>query len=232
MNRISLVDDFDLRSRMAKDKHWGGYPFVTISRQAGAGGHTLAEAVTAGTDRESYKDIFMGWKIMDRELCEEVVRSQEFHTSMKSLLAEEYHSELEEFVKALVGQGDQYAMYKKMFWMIKSLARVGKIIFIGRAGNCVTAGQPGGIHVRLVAPLSVRTERMMKLFGVDERKAGKMIERQDRDRARLVKTYFDKDVDDPAIYDAVSDTGEMSIDELADKTIEMIQQKAREIGYA
>jgi cytidylate kinase len=228
----SLLDDLDLESRMAGDRHRTGYPFVTVSRQAGAGGHSLAEAIREKTNLQSYQDVFNDWRVLDREICEEIAAVHEFHISMKSLLSEEYHSEFEEFIKGLAGQGDQYAVYKKIFWMIRTLAKVGKVILVGRAANFATAGQSRGIHIRLVAPSPIRIERMMKLLDVNRREASKMVESQDRDRARLAKAFFDKDINDASLYDVVWNTEERPIDQLAEEVVKMIKQKAVEIGYA
>lgn len=227
----SLLDDLDLKGRMASDKHRTGYPFVTISRQAGAGGHSLAEEIRKEANQQTYIDALRDWRVIDREICEEISSSREYHVSMKSLLAEEYHSEFEEFIRGLAGQGDQYAVYKKIFWMIRSLSKLGKVILVGRAANCVTAGEPRGIHIRLVAPLPVRIERMMNLLGIERAEASKMVDSQDHDRARLAKAFFEKDIVDSSLYDAVWDTSETPLHQLAKETVGMIKKKAEEIGY-
>jgi len=53
----------------------------------------------------------------------------------------------------------------------------------------------------------------------------------DRDRARLVRDYFNADIDDPLQYDAVWNTSTAPIDFIAAALVEMIRLKAEmEVG--
>ena len=65
-----------------------GYPFVTISREAGAGGHTLAYVLLTDFAGDHDQDLFGGWHVFDRELCEVIVQDHRFQNSLDALLAE------------------------------------------------------------------------------------------------------------------------------------------------
>ena len=61
-----------------------------------------------------------------------------------------------------------------------------------------------GVHLRLVAPLSRRVKWMMKKLNLSKEEAARAIRNQDRDRKKMILTYFQKDIDDPKNYDDAS----------------------------
>ena len=203
-------------------------PFVTISRQAGAGGHTLASALMQAMQEERDAPLFQGWQMFDRELCEQLMEDPKLRVSMQSLVSEEYRSQIEDTIFSLVGgESPQYVVVKKLFEAIRTLATLGRVIIVGRAGMCVTRGLPDGVHIRLVAPEPTRVKRMRTLFEVTEREAREMVDRQDRDRARLVREHFYRDIHDPLLYDATWNTDAVSFDAVAAATIALIKQRAK-----
>lgn len=204
-------------------------PFVTISRQSGAGGHTLAKALIELMEKEKDKEIFQGWQICDQSLCELIMQDSQLNVSMKSLLAEEYHSKIEEFVLGLLGKRtDQALVMRKLFETIRALAMVGKVIIVGRGGSQVAKGLGIGIHVRLIAPEPVRVRHMSKLLGLSEEEARKAVQKQDRDRARLLKESFYIDIDDPLQYDVTWNTNTVSSEAIAQGIVSVIKYRVAE----
>jgi cytidylate kinase len=201
-------------------------PFVTISRQTGAGGHTLAETLLRAMGEEYRDPVFQGWQVFDRALCERLTEDPKLHVSMRSLLTEEYRSQIEDVIFSLLGrETPQDVVLKKLFETIRSLAILGHAIIVGRAGACVTKGIPGGVHVRLVASEPTRVRRMRQLFGTSELEAREAVKTQDRARAALVRTQFHRDVDDPLLYDAVWNTDAVAFDTIARSIVAMITQR-------
>ena len=213
------------RSRNPNLKN-GHYPFVTISRQAGAGGHSLAEALLTRMEKEP-DPFFKGWQMFDQELCKRISEDPKLKVSMQSLLTEEYRTQVEDLLAGMiVGGSSQEAVVKKTFETVRTLATFGKVILVGRAGSCVTVGLPLGVHVRLVAPEPVRIQRMSdRLHLSPEDAVRKAVRKQDQDRARLVKDYFNRDIDDPLLYDTVWNTGRVPVESVASCIITMIQHR-------
>ena len=54
------------------------------------------------------------------------------------------------------------------------------------------------------------------------------VKAQDHSREKLVKTYFNKRIDDPLWYDVVWNTDKVSFDQIAMLTVSMIEQKMRQ----
>ena len=203
------IEDLDkhFTERFEIDSYKKGYPFVTISREPGAGGRTLAEILKKEFDLLTYDDLFRGWKVFDKALCEEVIKDRELHVSLSSLLTEEYPSDLEEVVNDFTQvRSRRYTIYKRIMGLIKLLSDYGKVVLVGRGANFVTHEAPAGVHIRLVAPKDVRINRLMGLRHLDREEARNQAEKQDRDQTHYIKDYFGKDLHKPVYYDAVWNT--------------------------
>lgn len=223
----------EFRARIKADKFTYGYPFVTISREAGAGGHSLAQAIQAETGSRQYADLYRDWIVLDEEICTAVMNDPDLHVSMKELVTEEYDGPLRDLIHEVVGKRtSHYTINKRIFEFIKLAARYGKVVLVGRGGSCATRGLAGGIHIRLVAPKDIREVHMANRFGVELDQARRMVRKQDSDRARMLRDFFNRDIEDPALYDAVYDTEEIPIDQIAREVIVMIEDRARAVSRA
>lgn len=205
-----------------------GYPFITISRQGGAGGHTLAEAVFREMEKRKDQPIFQSWQIFDNELCQMVMNDERLKVTLEFLMTEHYRSEAEDFWAEFLGnESPQQTVIKEVFKCVRTLARVGKVIIVGRAGACLTRDLPGGVRVRLVAPLHARVRSVMESMNVKEPDAKKIVEGWDHDRAKLIKTFFNRNIDDPLLYDVTWNTEQVPMEAIAAAIAEMVRQKAK-----
>jgi cytidylate kinase len=208
----------------------GRNPFVTVSREAGAGGHSLAVAILKEVGKE-HSPLYGGWQICDQEICRMIAEEPGLKVYTESLLAREYHSGVEDFLKELLeGDSPQDAVIHRMFGIIRKFAVLGKVVFVGRGAVCLTRDLPLGVHIRLVASLESRIGRMAEYLRVTEKRAREITLEQDQARARLVKTYFDKDIEDPLLYDAIWNTDRAPVDEIAKFTVGMVKRKACHCG--
>lgn len=208
----------------------GRRPFVTISRQAGAGGRTLAYALAAALERET-EPLWRDWKIFDQELCRKVAEDETLRVSLESLLSEDYLTPMGDFMAQLVaGASPQEAVVRRVFKTIRTLACAGKAILVGRAGCLVTKGLPAGVHVRLVAPLEWRVRRVERQLGLVREEARREARRQDESRALLFRARFHRDIDDPLLYDAVFDAERACFDEIAAAVVALVKARAAKIS--
>lgn len=206
----------------------GQFPFVTLSRQSGAGGHTLALAIMEELKKEFEGGWWsQGWQVMDQEICRRVAEDPAVRVPVDSLLAAEYHSELEDILKELfLGYCSQDSVIRRMLHLIRDSATFGKVILVGRGASCLTRDLPMGVHVRLVASFESRLRRMRQGMNINEKQAREMINEQDKAREKLVRIYFGKNIEDPFLYDAVWNTDTVPMDTLAKLTVSMVREKA------
>lgn len=202
------------------------HPFVTISRQAGAGGHSLANALLRTFEDDADTSRFGHWHIFDQRLCEMVAADEQYAGSLESLMAEEYRSPTSDlFHQVLRATLDQDLVMARVFQVVRAVASIGKAIIVGRAGSHVTKDMAPGVHLRIVAPEPDRTARLRELKELSERQARSEMRRLDAGRARLLRSHFGADIDDPTGYDAVWNSGSASLDEIAAATLELVRRR-------
>jgi len=231
MSRLETMERY--LSAHAADKDESGdrsellsRPFLTISRQAGGGGHQLAEVLMDVFAQQADTELFGGWQVFDRKLCEIVADNPTYSKSMDSLVAEKYRSKTEEFFHQVMRPTiDQDMLMHQVFRVVAAVASIGKSIIIGRGASEVTRDMGPKLSMRLIAPEEVRIPRVMDYYGLDERAAREEARRLDTSRARLLKTHFQVDIEDPMRYDVVWNTGEVSLETIAESVMAALRSE-------
>lgn len=230
MRHIEGIDLF-IRAQMAAEEAQRtteppSRPFITISRQAGAGGHSLADAILEAFAKHDDRDLFGGWKVFDQRLCEIVAEDPRYASSIDAMQEEEYRSRTDEFFRQIMGtQLHQDVVMNRVFRVVRALATLGKAVIVGRGGSQVTKGMPSRVALRLVAPEDHRVHRLMGIHNLDERAARDLMRKRDAHRARLLKTNFQVDVGDPTNYDATWNTATVSYKEIAAAVVVLVEQR-------
>jgi hypothetical protein len=226
MNHLKLIHEYLKDKGSLEGFPSTGYPFVTISRQAGAGGHLLSHVLLTDILKEEDTDLFTGWHVFDREICEIVACDTALHASLEALLSDRHRSEFKDFIESLfTGHSEQYLQQKRMFRVVRLLGLLGKVFIVGCAAALVVRDLPSGVHVRLVASESSRVHGMVKKLQVSREEALKMIHQQDTDRRKNVRTLFNRDVDDPLVYDAVFNTDTTDMHDISAAIIGMLKRR-------
>lgn len=229
MNHLKLIQQFLAEKRDLDDLPESGYPFITISRQSGAGALLLSDGLQSEFRKlKTASPLFEGWHPFDRVVCELVARDPLLQNDIEGLMDQRHRSQFNTFVESLfTGRSELDDLERSTFKVLRMLALVGKVILVGRGGSLVTADLPQGIHVRLVAPEAHRIARQMKLHKVGKEEARELIERQDASRRKLIKLFFHRDIEDPLIYDIVLNTGRLTPEVMVTAIAELVRQRAR-----
>lgn len=226
----SFVDSLHYHEKTGPqiDPKKGRFPFITISRQAGAGGQALGTLLGEKIQLLYQEPLFRDWHLCNQELCRMIIEDDPaLKASVESLRRTEYHSQAEDMLSQLIyGGSSQDLVVKKMFHLMRTFALHGKVIFVGRGSSFLTRDLPLGIHVRLEAPIESRVRRMMQALGLSEKKAREEIAEKDKAKAELVKAFFHKDMRDPLLYDVLWNTDRVPLEEIAKILIQMIRDKA------
>ena len=224
VDHVALLRKY-LTTREKNVAEYIAQPFVTLSREAGAGSHALAREILRELDKHN-PDESREWEVFDQKLCVLLAQDKALRATFEGLLAEQYHSEVSEFISDMIsGQTRQYSTYKRTFEIVRGLAMIGKVVIVGRAGNCVTEDMPLGVRVRLVASEDVRVARMMEVLNTSRDKAMEAMHELDRERAHLIHDFFNRDINDPHHYDAIFNVSTMSLTEIAQTIVTMLQCK-------
>jgi cytidylate kinase len=224
MDHEKIARYFDAKSPSQKEKSTVG--FVTISRQAGAGGITIGKKLALRLDKEMAHEC--PWTVFDKNLVDEVMKDNNLTERMIPFLKEKSIPEIQDtFEDVLRVHPAQFTLVQRTNKTITRLAEMGHAIIVGRGAPVVTKDVPGGVHVRLIGSFKTRKEHIMEYYKFDDQEARDFIKNEDKGRAEYLKKYFDKNIDDPLLYDLVINTDSVSYDAAAGVIAELVVGKVR-----
>jgi cytidylate kinase len=198
-------------------------PFVTISRQAGAGGHTVGQRIAEMLNEKPRK---APWTVFDKELVDVVIEKHDLPKNLSKYMTETGVNAFSDFVAELVGLHPASDIFiRKTNETILALAKMGNAVIIGRGANYVTRELPGGFHVRLVASRETRLRRMREYYGLTEKETAGQLKRLDEDRRDYVHDALGKDLTDVLGYDCVFNTTYLSCEDAARMIVKHLQSR-------
>lgn len=192
-------------------------PIVTISRQYGAGGSSVAALVAAD----------LGAEVVDKRLIEEVASRLSMKTSDVEAEAERPRSLLDRLVRSFstlepgLGIGWTPPYPDPLFdprkeildlteQVIREVAVSGNVVVVGRGAGFVLRDRPGVFRAFLRAPEDVRVRRLMERLGLPEPETRRKMHETDSNRAAYIRQLYGRDWCDPDEYDLVINTGRIS----------------------
>jgi len=203
------------RERCAKAHEARGdlhIPFVTISRQAAAGGTTVARIVAEELTAEEGGEC--SWTVFDRNLVDAVIEKHDLPKEVAKFISEGKTSEIRDIIESLLElHPPAFALVKRTSETILHLAKLGHAVLIGRGANLVTRTLRGGLHVRLIGSFDKRVHHAEEFYRVSHDEAVKKVKAEDEGRRHYVRQNFAKDIDDPFLYDMVINTDRISYED-------------------
>ena len=192
-------------------------PIVTISRQYGSGGSSVAGIVAAE----------LGAEVVDKKFIEEVARRLSMKPSEVEAQDERPQTLLERLVRSFSSiepaMGAGWATpYPDMLFdphkeiielteqVIKEVAVGGNVVIVGRGAGFVLRDRPGVFRVFLRAPEDVRVQALVHRLGVNEHEARRVMHKTDSNRAAYIKQVYGHDWCDLDEFDLVLNTDRIS----------------------
>jgi cytidylate kinase len=220
--QIALFEAYDIRASRAerpgrgKEGNLTYGPYLLISREKGAGGNAVAQAVSKR----------LGWHVFDNEIVDQIAKRANVRRQLIESLDERAQATIQAVVGEIlhleeIGTSGYLAHLKEI---VLALGHQGDVIIIGRGARYLLPTQ-FGLNVRLVAPIEVRIQRIAQEQKLSAAAAKAQVQTADRDRARLVKRHFGQDIADPLGHDLTISTAEMSIEAVAEVVLTALQQK-------
>lgn len=189
--------------------------FVTISREAGSGGSSLAHLLAKQLANSG--ENAAPWQVYGGNVVGRMLEANHLSDRLARFLPEDHVSELVASIGELVGlHPSLWELVQKTNDTMRDLAKGGQVILVGRGANFATAGVAGGVHVRLIAPSENRARAWAEFKGIPESEALAQIAKVDAARRRYASRTFNADPENPAAYDLVINTGLLSLAEAAE----------------
>lgn len=173
---------------------------ITISRQMGSLGMEVAHSLQN----------LLGYRVIWREIINQAARRAGAPDAALAAIDE----------LGLLGicpSLDACEAYRKAVEQVmRELATEGQAVIVGRAGQAILAGEPSVMHVRIVAPVENRIERVAARQRISIKAAAAQIEVSDRFRRNYLKRFYNIQWDMPELYNLVINTGLVGSAEAAD----------------
>ncbi len=201
------------------------YPLaITISREVGAGGRTIAELLGQRLTAAEKTPAASPWIVFDASLAKQVLEDHHLPPNLERFMTEDARLlPVEAIVEEVLGlHPSGWTLVQHTTKTILRLAGLGHTILVGRGANVITARLPNVFHVRLVAPYATRIRHAAAFYHLSEAEAAKLVREQDQARRRYVRRYFNSEIDDPSLYDVTLNTGRLGFA----RTAEAIAQLA------
>lgn len=200
-------------------------PFITIAQQIGAEvpnlPQRLAEILSAdATDGPP-------WSHWDRELIVKVSQDSRIPTELIESVETSGHSWLDDLLNGIAGRVDEMVILHRIRDAVRAVAQSGRAILIGHGSVYFTHDLPGGLHVRLIAPMPVRLAQVGSRFNLTPEKAARHIRQMDRQRQEFFSRFGVPHTVEPESFSAVLNTGELDENPIIGGILAMLPQSEK-----
>jgi len=182
---------------------------ITISREYGSGGATLAEMLARS----------LGWKLVDESLVAEVAKRAKIDPETAARYDECVDPWFHRLVKGLWQGGyeglatavdsktiDSEGMTKLAGEIIREAASLGQCVIVGRGAQCILRNRKNVFHVSIFGPHQQKIERMRDRLAPGMN-AERVMEETDRRRAAYINRFYGEDWKDRRLYHLVINSG-------------------------
>ena len=200
---------------------------ITIGRQLGSGGRSIADILARHYDITAY----------DRKLIELAAKesglSQEFFENADEKKSHGFfHSIFSNRAAAnALGGGDSYlsndALFKVQSDIIRDLAEKESCIILGRCADYILRDHPHRINLFFTANLEDRIARMANEKGITAEQAEELIEKTDHRRTNYYNYYSGKTWGAAESYDLCINTSHLGFEGTAKMLIEYISKRIK-----
>jgi cytidylate kinase len=187
---------------------------ICISREAGAGGGTIARMVGKR----------LGWKVYDEELIQAIAHRMEVPLDEVRTLDELAPSVVQDWLLPLREEyyAPQEAYLDHLAKLIEAIGRAGESILVGRGANFMLPRETT-LSVRIIAPLKVRAIRLAERMGVSVRTARRAARDLDRRRLQFDRTMHRANSNDPHNYDMVLESHSLGLEMSAEIVMHAVE---------
>ncbi len=188
---------------------------ITISRQFGAGGKTLAQKAAEK----------LGYRLAHNEIIEQLAEKANVSTKGVRAYETEVHQDLtpnsellspKRFLDYLIDPHKKYMEGKQyetlLNQIIPAIAEKDNVIILGRGAQFILKKHPNTHHVLLVASLGDRIRFIQNKYNLSALDAEKIVNQQSKRRMKLMKIFHHDDFDQPIHYDLVLNMSKMDVD--------------------
>jgi CMP/dCMP kinase len=198
---------------------------VTISRQFGAGGITLAQKLCER----------FGFRLVDEFVIDELARKAKVSPDWLSAIEKEASSAFLGLLSNIVSSGIFYRSpsspgqdveRKKYISILTSImttmADEGGYVLVGRGSQFVLKKHPKAFHVMLAGEYEDRVRFFMEHYSLARPEAEELIKEKEKQRTAIASKVFQADINDVNLYHVALNTSRLPFDWVVDSVSDML----------
>ena len=188
-------------------------PVITVSRLTGSGGATIGQRLAER----------LGASYLNTQIMQEVAR----RLGISEAAANEYNERAEAFIERLARvlwlsnpalapistpasplpfESTTQAFVEVTRELIREAARTGNAVIFGHGAQFILAEQPRVLHVRFIAPLAFRVEKVMQREAISRAEAERRVREEDQRRANGIRQFYQADWHAPDPFHLILNT--------------------------
>ncbi len=206
---------------------------ITISREYGSGGGEVARRLAQR----------LQWQLVDHEIVVRV--AQELGVSVAEAEAQDEYTEsitsrilnsLQAMqptlfaISPLPTTPDIPSYQEALSRVVEGAVATGHVIIVGRGSQVLLEQRRDVLHVRIVAPLELRTAYVMRREDIKSEDARTRIQVKDQDRMRYLHNVHHRHADDAHLYDITLNSSILSLDQIVELICVALEEKAARLS--
>lgn len=201
---------------------------ITISRQFGAGGKTLAQKLAGKLE----------YDIAHEEIIEMLAEMASVSTEGISYFEAEDHKVPDEsssmlapkrFIEHIFDSNRKYMDGQRYVSLLKKIipqiAEKGNTIIVGRGSQFILKENQDACHVLMVADEQYRIRFMQHTYQLSAEQAQQAVVKQSKRRAKLMKLFHRDDYDRSLVYDLTLNMGRVTMETAVDLVADLVRSK-------
>lgn len=205
----ALVDD------TSTDQKVKDHVVITVSREYGSGGRYVGRLIADKLGIKFYDKEIITKLAEATGLSEEYIENNEQKRDASAILNNGYYMGLDNADELFVKESE----------LIKELASKDSCVIIGRCADFILKDEKNVVKVFVYSGMEDKIKRTTQIYGYEEDKAKKEIERIDKLRANHYKHYTDKDWKEFSNYDICINSDLLGVEKSADVICNMVKGK-------
>jgi len=203
-------------------------PYISISRDFGCMANVIAQKLSAElTQRNKQKGTKKEWKWINKVILEEASKALELSPAkIEYVFQSQKKTIMDEVVSAMSARyyKSDKKIRKTIVEVIRSIVKTGHVIIVGRGGVAFKNDNPKSLHIKLIAPIEWRVDRISKNYQKTRQEALKYILEIDQERKFLIDSFMGFDTDD-SVFDIIFNRQTMDDDVITSIIIQTLEQR-------
>ena len=202
---------------------------VTISREYGSGGGEIAARLAQ----------HLGWRLVDHEVVTQIAKRLGVEEEDAAAHDERAEGWVMQFLTTMQTVGPMVALPSDMIFppdeaaytralrdVVNGAVLAGQSVIVGRGSQIILRERRDTLHVRIIAPLTLRIAYVAQRENLSHSAAQQRIQQKDQDRRRYLSATYHSVPDNAHLYDLTLNTAVLDLDSCVTLIAQALAAKA------